>query len=317
MTAHVLTDVTLVLGPPLHDTPVFHDFQQHVADGRGPVEHPWVAHEHDAVNSLTVRDGTVATHTLLETIVGGVLGVAVIIADVERQWVRHADGQLYAAITFSADDVQPRAAGRALQQAPAIDTLNAVGASLSSLDGRAWLAWSSRSVPDAPDDEQTMRTTRLMGTLATALFEEHEGQGASPAPTEAAEVDVTGDLLRAIALGCRHADGGSVPVVKELRWLRHRDPLRFEWLNVHMDAFFLAALPAEQIEAKLAAEAPAALAFLYIGRDRTERLKADPFITPRFHRELAVRSYLTAYALQRLAPQVSRRLLVAMGLATD
>jgi hypothetical protein len=86
-------------------------------------------------------------------------------------------------------------------------------------------------------------------------------------------------------------------------------------MNVQMDAFFLGALPPEQIEAKLATELPSALAFLYIGRERTERLKADPYITSRFHRELAVRSYLTAYALQRLAPVIARRLRVAMGAA--
>jgi len=315
MPAHVLTDITLVLGPPLHDTPAFHEFQQQVATGEGMADHPWVSHEHDAVNSLTEREGTVASHTLLETIVGGVLGVEVTIADVERQWVRHADGQLYAAITFSADDVRPRAAGRALQQEAAIEALNAVGASLSSLDGRAWLAWSSRSVPDVPDDEQTMRTTRLMGTIASALFDGHVEHGAQSESTGATELDVSADLLRAIALGCRHADGTMESIAKELRWLRHRDPLRFEWLNVHMDAFFLAALPAEQIDATLAKDSPGALAFLYIGRDRTERLKADPYITPRFHRELAVRSYLTAYALQRLAPQIAQRLLRAMGVA--
>ena len=72
-----------------------------------------------------------------------------------------------------------------------------------------------------------------------------------------------------------------------------------------------------RVHAAVAVDAPGALAFLYIGRDRTERLKADPFITPRFHRELAVRSYLAAYALQRLAPQISQRLLVAMGIAPD
>jgi len=113
-------------------------------------DHPWVSHEHEAVNSLTVRDSTVPTQTLLETIVGGVLGVELIIADVERQWVRHADGGLYASITFSTEDVRPRAAGRALHEAGAIEALNAVGASLSSLDGRAWLAWSSRTLSTRP-----------------------------------------------------------------------------------------------------------------------------------------------------------------------
>lgn len=314
MTAHPLTELTLVLGPPLHETPAFRDFQQQAADGRGMADHPWVSHEHEAVSSLTARDGTVPTHTLLETIVGGVLGVELIIADVERQWVRHADGGLYASITFSIEDVRPRAAGRALHEAGAIEALNAVGASLSSLDGRAWLAWSSRTVTDTPDDELTMRTTRLMGTIAGVLFDGPEVRDVKHGPAEAAEIDVTDDLLRAIALGCRHAEDGGTALVAELRWLRHRDPLRVEWHHVHMDAFFLAALPAEQIEATLATGAPGALAFLYVGRDRTDRLKADPFITSRFHRELAVRSYLTAYALQRLAPQASRRLLSAMRL---
>jgi len=310
MTDHVLTDVTLVLGEPLHDTRAFHDFQEQATAGHAVADHPWVAHEHDAVNSLTAREGTVASHTLLETIVGGVLGVPVIIADVERQWVRHADGQLYAAIIFSAADVRPRAAGRALQAESTIEALNAVGASLSSLDGREWLAWSSRSVSDVADDDRTRRTTTLMATIADALFATGETNAPDATP---ADLDLTTDLRRAIALGTEHADSSSVAMVHELRWLRHRDPLRYEWANVHMDAFFLAALPAEQIEARLANESPAALAFLYIGRDRTERLKADPYITPRFHRELAVRSYLTAYAVQRLAPQISQHLLRAMG----
>lgn len=281
--------------------------------GRDLAEHPWVAHEHDAVNSLTEREGTVASHTLLETIVGGVLGVPVIIADAERQWVRHADGQLYAAITFSADDVRPRAAGRALQAEATIEALNAVGASLSSLDGRAWLAWSSRSVSDVADDDQTRRTTTLMATIADALFATGNTNATNATDAPPTDVDLTADLRRAIALGSAHADSGGDAMVTELRWLRHRDPLRYEWGNVHMDAFFLAALPAEQIEARLANESPAALAFLYVGRDRTERLKADPYITPRFHRELAVRSYLTAYAVQRLASRISQHLLRAMG----
>jgi len=153
-----------------------------------------------------------------------------------------------------------------------------------------------------------------MGTIAGVLFDGPEVRDVKHGPAEAAEVDVTDDMRRAIALGCRHAEDGGTALVAKLRWLRHRDPLRVEWHHVHMDAFFLAALPAEQIEATLATGAPGALAFLYVGRDRTDRLKADPFITPRFHRELAVRSYLTAYALQRLAPQASRRLLSAMRL---
>lgn len=312
MTAHLLTDITLVLGPPLHETPAFHDFQELANSGRAIADHPWAAHEHDAVNGLTSRDGTVATHTLLETVVSGVLGVNVVIADVDRQWVRHADGQLYAAISFSADDVRPRAAGVALQQEEAVAALNAVGASLSTLDGRAWLSWSNRSMPDTPDDEQTTRTTRLMGRIASLLFDEHEAVGVANGSQDNAELDLTADLLRAITLGAAHADSVSLPHVKELRWLRHRDPLRVEWHQVQMDAFFLGALPASQIDTAVSSGKPGDLAFLYIGRDRTARLKADPLITPRFHRELAVRGYLTAYALQRLAPGSSQRLLTSM-----
>jgi hypothetical protein len=148
-----------------------------------------------------------------------------------------------------------------------------------------------------------------MATIADAMFATGETNAPDAAP---ADLDLTTDLRRAIALGSEHADSSNA-MVNELRWLRHRDPLRYEWANVHMDAFFLAALPAEQIEARLANESPAALVFLYIGRDRTERLNADPYITPRFHRELAVRSYLTAYAVQRLAPQISQHLRRAMG----
>jgi hypothetical protein len=41
-----------------------------------------------------------------------------------------------------------------------------------------------------------------------------------------------------------------------------------------------------------------------VGKERTDRLKADPFVSPRFRRELAARAFMTAYALQRLAPTV-------------
>lgn len=319
MPAYPLTDITLVLGAPVHDPAAFLDFQQRTAAGEATASHPWVAHEHDAVNALTVRDGTVATHTLLETIVGGVLGVEVVIADVERQWVRHEDSLLYASISFNADDVRPRAAGRALQQEESIAALNQVATSLSSLDGRAWLAWSSRTTTDIGDDDQLSRTTRLMASIADAIFGTKglgmRGSPASGATGDEVEVDLAADLQLAIRLGSEHADGTDAPFVKELRWLRHRDPLRFEWFNVQMDAFFLGALPPDQIDARGAADSVSGLAFLYLGRERTEILKADPYITPRFHRELTVRSYLTAYALQRLAPLVSQRLRVLMGAA--
>jgi hypothetical protein len=71
-----------------------------------------------------------------------------------------------------------------------------------------------------------------------------------------------------------------------------------------MDAFFLAAQSPERVRAQVAEADAAALAYLFVGKERTDRLKADPFVSPRFRRELAARAFMTAYALQRLAPTV-------------
>jgi hypothetical protein len=309
--APTLTELTLVLGPPLHERQCFDTFQTQAAGGDNVTEHEWVQREHTALDALTARADAISTHTLLETMVGSVLGVAVIIADVERQWVRHADGHLYVALTFNVADVRPRAAGVALQQPDAIDALNAVAASLATLDGRAWLAWSSRSWLDPLAPEQGHRAAQLMAQIAEAVLAGHDESDPNAA------VELRDDLLRAITLGAAHADRSQLPMAAELRALRHLDPLRVEWEQVAMDAYFLGAKTIERVRERGASPDAAGLAYLFLDRTRVERLKADPHITPRFRGEIAARTFMTAYALQRLAPQVSVALRDVMGARSD
>ena len=326
MSTLVLTDITLVLGPPRHDTAAFDEFQQLAELGDAVSDHAWAAHEHTAVDALTARDGGITTPTLLETIVGGVLGVNVIIADVSRCWVRHADRRLYVAVRFNCEDVRPRAAGVALQREATIATLNAVASTLSELDGRAWLAWSSHSWSDTGGEDHLARTATLMADIAAHVLGDPasgtagaEGGAVEQAPAEEpdATIDLTVDLVRAIAAGHAHAGHGHADdahhtLGQTLRALRLHDPLRFEWQLVSMDAFFLGAQQPARVRDSMGSADAAGLAFLYIGEDRTDRLKADPWITPRFRRELVARAYLTAYALRRLAPVVAQTLLDVM-----
>lgn len=308
-TPHYLTEITLVLGAPLHDRERFTDFQALAARGDAVAEHSWARHEYEALDALTARDGAIGTHTLLETLVGGVLQVSTIIADVDRRWVWHADGQLYAALAFNTEDVRPRAAALALQQPEALQALEAVSGSLSALDGRAWLAWSSRSWEDDGSESQVQRIGALVARIADSVV------SALPAPQnadEAAPLDLLGDLLAAVRSGVHHADSPQLPLAQELREVRHLDPLRFEWQRLAMDAFFLAAQPTERLHEQLANQEAAGLAYLFVGKERTDRLKADPYITPRFRGELVARAFMTAYALHRLAPRVSQELLMLM-----
>lgn len=306
--SYLLTDVTLVLGPPTRASAAFADFQLLAARGDAVAGHAWEAHEYAALDALTMRDGAVDSHTLLETMVGGVLQVAVVIADVERQWVRHADGQLYAALNFNSEDVRPRAAAVALSQPEAIAALNAVSGPIADLDGRAWLAWSSVSRHDVASDEQTTRTVALVSRIAeTVLAERGDALG-----TEDSPLDLRSDLLSAIRLGVHHADAAQLPLARELRALRHGDPLRYEWLQVSMDAYFLAAQSPARVKTHVPDGEASGLAFLYVGRVRTEKLKAEPYISPRFRGELVARAFMTAYALHRVAPVVSLALLERM-----
>lgn len=314
----VLTDLTLVLGPPLHDRTWFLDFQAASKSGNtaAPLaDHEWVRHEHAAVDALTARDGSLTARTLLETMIGSVLQVDVTIADADRCWVRHADGLLHAAVRVSTADVRPRAAALALQQAQAIEALNAVATSLATLDGRGWLAWSSHSEPDAGGEEQTARVVNVVAAMATAVLGEASVATPAFARDEEAPLDLISELLLAIETGVQHADQPQRPLSVELRALRHRDPLCHEWQRVAMDAYFLAAQPPDRVRAHVAETDAAALAYLFVGKERTDRLKADPFVSPRFRRELAARAFMTAYALQRLAPAVCAALRAYMAAA--
>ena len=97
-TPYALTELTVVLGPPTHLAAQFAEFQQRAAAGANVTEHAWALHEYDALDSLTHRDGSVKTNTLLETMLSSVLGADVIVLDVDRRWVRAEDGQLYTAL---------------------------------------------------------------------------------------------------------------------------------------------------------------------------------------------------------------------------
>jgi hypothetical protein len=309
-TAHPLTQLTVVLGPPRAPHGDFADFQQAASRGASVADHPWALHEVEALEALTHRDGSISTHTLLETLVGGVLQVGALIADVERLWVRHADGQLYAALTVCADDVRPRAAGLAFHDPTLMDALNTVSASIATLDNRAWMTWSSRTTHDPEDPSQLTRSASLVGAMAELVIRESPLVDA-PAPAGApSELALEPELLTAIRLGREHAGMPASTIGRELRALRHLDPMRSEWTRILMDAFYLGALDTTQLVHR---EELAGLAFLFVGKERTDRLKANPDISPRFRGELAAKTFMTAFALERLAPRVSAALWRAMG----
>lgn len=291
-----LAALTVVLGPPVHEErrAAFDDFQIAAAAGRRVVDHAWTSTEHAALDTLAARDGSLSTKTLLETWLGAVLQVNVIVADVERQWVRHEDQHLYVALTIVSEDVRPRAAAQALHDPALVDALNAVAGQLASLDGREWIRWSSRRWDDPAGEDQAQQAAGLVQRIATRVL----GEGV---PTGEV-LTLTDDLVQAIAAA--HADAGMAgdPLVRELRTLRYLDPLRTEWTLVNMDAFYLAALEASTVSARVAGDDARGLAYLYLGKDRTDRLKADPTISPRFRAEIAARSYMTAYALECVAP---------------
>lgn len=304
-TSYPLSTLTVVLGPPLDGRRTFVDFQERSQHGVSVVDHKWAQHEHAALDALTHREGPISTHTLLETLLRGVLQVDTTIADVDRQWVRHADGQLYAALTLCSEDVRPRAAGNALHDPSLVDALNALTHTIAQVDGREWMLWSSRTWYDEGDPTYVARTAELvrtLGALTTDLM---------PA-SEEAPLELVSDLHTAIASGRTLADTPRAELARELRALRHLDPLRVEWARIAMDAFYLGALDVASLHERLRGDDRAGLAYLYLGKERTDRLKANPEITPRFRNEIAAKTLMTAYALERLAPAVSQRLYAVM-----
>jgi hypothetical protein len=306
---HRLSTLTLVLGPPRESSPLFSDFQHAVKQGAAVADHAWAHHEHDALSALTHRDGSISTHTLLETLLGGVLQMGVLLADVERSWVHHADGQLYAALTIAADDARPRAGGLAFHEPSLVEALNAVTDTIATLDGRAWMQWSSRSWFDPEEATQLTRTAALVGQMAELVISDSPAGLVSADDTE---VELESELLVAIRHGRAHAELPSAALTRELRALRHLDPMRHEWTRIVMDAFFLGALNTAQLQERAERRDTAGLSFLYLGKERSDRLKANPVISPRFRGEIAAKTFMTAYALERLAPVVSAALFELM-----
>ena len=171
------------------------------------------------------------------------------------------------------------------------------------------MMWSSRTEHDHDDAAHLPRAAALVGQMAGLVI--------CDAPTPAdlppdASVALEPELLTAIRHGREHADLPSAPISRELRALRYRDPMRAEWTNILMDAFYLGALDAAPLEERVRAGERAGLAYLFLGRERSERLKTNPEITPRFRGEIAAKTFVTAYALERLAPMVSAALFGAM-----
>lgn len=315
-TPYPLSTLTVVLGPPLHHTDAFADFQQRARRGEAVADHAWAGHEHEALDALTHRDGTIRTHTVLETLLRSVLEIAPIIADVDRQWVRHADGQLYAAVSFCSEDVRPRAAGNTVHDPALVDALNAVTQTIAQLDGRVWIEWSRRTWYDDGDPSHISRTTELVRALGALTTDARPLSDDIP-------IDLVDELRVAIAHGRALADtplantplgeGRRAHLVRELRSLRHLDPLRVEWARIAMDAFYLGALELATVHERVRGNDRAGLAYLYLGTERTARIKAQPEISPRFRGEIAAKTLMTAYALERLAPEVSQQLAAVMG----
>ncbi len=299
---YALTELTVVLGPPTHQAAPFPEFQQLAGEGANVTEHAWALHEHAALNALTHRDGSVKTNTILETMLSSVLGADVIVLDVDRRWVRVEDGQLYTALSVCSEDIRSRAEVGSLSASRFLDALNAAAETIAQLDGRAWIRWSSRGWEDAFTPEHADRSAALVVQIADAVV-----SGASSV-TENAAIDLAMELVQAIGAGRDAATDEGTSISQQLRALRFVDPLRTEWASVTADALYIGALDISLMRHRIAREDAAGLAFLYLGKQRSDLLKQSGEITPRFHREIVAKTFMTSYALERLAPKVSREL---------
>jgi len=307
---YALTELTVVLGPPTHLAAQFAEFQQRAAVGASVTEHAWALHEYDALDSLTHRDGSVKTNTILETMLSSVLGADVIVLDVDRRWVRAEDGQLYAALAICSEDIRSRAEVGSLSGPRFLEALNAAAETIAPLDGREWIRWSSRAWEDAMSPDHVDRSATLVVQIANAVV-------GSTSVTENAvtdlAIDLAGELVQAIGAGRNAANDEGGAIAQELRALRFVDPLRAEWASVTADALYLGALDLSLMRHRVARQDAAGLAFLYLGRQRADLLKQSGEITPRFRREIVAKTFMTSYALERLAPHVSRELFAFMS----
>jgi hypothetical protein len=304
-TPYALTELTVVLGPPTHLAAQFAQFQQRAAEGANVTEHAWALHEYAALDTLTHRDGSVKTHTILETMLSSVLGADVLVLDVDRRWVRAEDGQLYTALAICSEDIRSRAEVGLLSGPGFLAALNAAAETIAPLDGREWIRWSSRAWEDALLPEHVQRCAKLVLQIAEVVI--GRGSATEDAVTDQ-DIDLAGELVQAIGAGRDAANDEGGAIAQELRALRFVDPLRAEWASVTADALSVGALDLSLMRHRVAREDAAGLAFLYLGRKRTDLLKQSGEITPRFHRELVAKTFMTSYALERLAPKLSREL---------
>jgi len=309
-TPYALTELTVVLGPPTHLGAPFAEFQQRAGEGANVTEHAWALHEYAALDALTQREGSVKTHTLLETMLSSVLGAEVIVLDVDRRWVRAEDGHLYTALSICSEDIRSRADVGSLSGPRFLEALNAAAQTIAQLDGREWIRWSSRAWEDALLPEHVERSATLVVQIAEAVLgvmSVTENAVTENVVTDL-EIDLAGELVQAIEAGRDAANDEGSPLAQELRALRFADPLRTEWASVTADALYIGALDISLMRHRIAREDAAGLAFLYLGTQRSDLLKQSGEITPRFRREIVAKTFMTSYALERLAPTVSREL---------
>ncbi|QJR36739.1 hypothetical protein [Gemmatimonas groenlandica] len=315
-TSFDLTELTIVLGPPTHLAAQFAEFQARAAAGDIVTEHEWAQHEYAALDALTHREGSVKTHTILETMLSSVLGADVIVLDVDRKWVRAEDGQLYTALSMCSEDIRSRAEVASLSAPAFLEALNTAAVTIAQLDGREWIRWSSRAWTNEGTRESVERAAQLVVHIADAVV------GSAPAAADAAQddaarddeaIDLATELVQAIGQGREAAGDEGGMISQQLRGLRFVDPLRAEWSNVTADALYVGALDMSLVRHRVSRQDAAGLAFLYLGKQRAEQLKQSGEITPRFRREIIAKTFMTSYALERLAPQVSRELFAFMS----
>jgi hypothetical protein len=309
-THYALTELTVVLGTPTHLAAPFAEFQQRAGEGANVTEHAWALHEYAALDALTHREGSVKTHTILETMLSSVLGADVIVLDVDRRWVRAEDGHLYTALSICSEDIRSRADVGSLSGPRFLEALNAAAETIAQLDGREWIRWSSRVWEDALSLEHAERSATLVVQIAAAVVgsasvTEH---AVTEHPVTDLEIDLAGELVQAIEAGRDAANDEGGTIALELRALRFADPLRTEWASVTADALYIGALDISLMRHRIARDDAAGLAFLYLGKQRSDLLKQSGEITPRFRREIVAKTFMTSYALERLAPTVSREL---------
>lgn len=314
-TAADLTELTVVLGSPTLEHESFDDFQRRALIGEAVGEHPWALHEYAALDALMYRDGSVKTHTILETMIGSVLGADVLVLDVDRRWVRGEDGQLYTSLSVCSHDIRARESIATLSAPEFLTALNSAADTIASLDGRNWIRWSSRAWSDDAlraalgntDVSPAEQIAGLMTRIADEVVNVGTDIGTSTS-TETEAIDLASELVTAIENGRACANDESTNLSATLRALRFVEPLRTEWSSVTADAIFLGALNLSDVRARITPDAAAGLSFLYLGKRRSDDLRQSENITPRFRREILAKTFMTSYALDRLAPKLSAEL---------